>query len=120
MERPDQMIKEIVLELGAEGGSLTLFSFKSQPSTNWHFFLACNESALANFLSTEDLDGLSLTGNSNYVQTWDEALELLDNYPWPRLCPVSIHKDYSDQIWIAIKSRTDDELVLQRWRAAIH
>lgn len=114
------MIKEIVIEVGAEGGSLTLFRGKHELDQDWRFFLGRNECAMAGLLSDEDLKGLSLSNNSDFVHTWDEALKLMDKYPWHRLHPVYARNDCAVLIWAALQARTNDKTVLQRWRDVLH
>jgi hypothetical protein len=48
------------------------------------------------------------------------ALELLDQYPWFKLYPISIHPDFRQKVWSAVQERLHNnsetlELELKRW-----
>ena len=55
---------QVILEVGAEGGSLSISRFRSA-NGEWRFVAQRDESAMAYFLDEEDLQGLSLAETSN-------------------------------------------------------
>ena len=58
---------------------------------------------------------------SPFVDTWEGALKLLDQYTRSALWPVTIHADFTQQVWTAIRARLDSTTEisrsrLKRWR----
>ncbi len=84
------MTRQVILELGAEAGTLTLFAGKSD-SGQWKFWTETDESAIHDLRDEEDRRGLgSLVSTSKSVSSLPEALELFDKYQWFRLIPLEI------------------------------
>jgi hypothetical protein len=101
-----------ILELGAEGGSLTLLGTESSKGL-WQFRLNRNEVAIFDALSEEDRTE-SATSDSEVVKSWSEAIELLNRYEvWHRLFPLIVHQDFEARIIFEVKSRGGDEAVSQ-------
>lgn len=98
-----------ILELGAEGGSLTLLGLQGSDGA-WQYMLHCNEAALAEEEETE-----SATSNSAVVTSWPEAIELLNKYEiWHNLYPLKVHQDFSNLVISEVRSRGGDKAVF-RW-----
>jgi hypothetical protein len=99
------MLREIVLEVGSEGGSLTLLRERNADE-DWRFRIERNEIALYDLLSKEDRgktgDYFARTG---YVQSFPEALSLLDRYPWFRLYPVRVHSEFLEAVLLEVRKR---------------
>ena len=96
---------EIVVEVGCEGGSITLFR-QRKPGDAWKFRIGTNESALYDLLSEEDLVGIgSAVRESRYVSSFDEALKLLDKYRWSEMLPIEVHPEYFDAVVRAVGER---------------
>jgi len=74
---------EIIVDLGAEGGSVTLYGFRTE--RGWLFSM-----------ETSELD--ECPQRSGVVDTWPAALNLLDKYPWVSLFPISVHPDFRKKI----------------------
>lgn len=85
-----------ILKIGAEGGSITLTGTRDE-NGNELFTLEINEVALLDLLSEEDLEGIPET-KPKTASTWQGAIELLDNYAWRKLLPLTIHPDYGELI----------------------
>jgi hypothetical protein len=83
--------KEVILRIGAEGCSITLFGTSSQ--RGW----------LYNMSVDECLDDDRFQYESNVVDSWEAALTLLDQYPWHRLSPLKVHPEFRTQIWTAVQ-----------------
>jgi hypothetical protein len=94
---------EIIVEVLAEGGTLTLVGIKA--ANGWRFRLVRDESTLADLLSEEDRQGIEFRSESEWVDSWEAALDLLDNYPWHRLHALQVHPDFSREIWAAVQDR---------------
>ena len=108
---------EVIVKLGAEGGSVVLYGFRT--GRGWTFMREVSD------LTPELIDEHHIHTKLAVVDSWEAALELLDQYPWPKLFPISIHPDFRQKIWIAVQKRVHSatkisELELQRWRDLCH
>jgi hypothetical protein len=106
--------REPVLEVGSEGGSLTLVRQKNAGG-DWEFLVERNETALYDLLSDEDRNGIEFASQTGYVRSFQEALSLLDKYPWFRLHPTLVNPEFLDSVLLEVKKRGGvvDET---RWR----
>jgi hypothetical protein len=101
---------EVIIQLGAEGGSITLFGFQTE--RGWSFWREVTDSTL---------DEERTQHKSAVVDTWEAALKLLDRYPWCRLSPIRIHPEFKQKIWVALQGRLHvatgiSQRELERWR----
>lgn len=94
MERP---ASEVIVEVGAEGGSVTLYGIRSHGG--WVF------SRHAIDQSAEFLEEPWEQRDSQTVASWAEALALLDSHPWHRLYPLQVHADFRGAVFDAVKDR---------------
>ena len=88
---------EVVVEVGVEGGSLTVFGERTD--RGWRFSLYVNDSTPV-FLDEEPIQY-----KSNKVQSWDAAIALLDNYQWWRFSPIAVHPEFRKKVWEAVRAR---------------
>jgi hypothetical protein len=110
-ETAKQMTGETILELGAEGGSLTLFGNRDAAG-QWRFWTQTDETTMIDLLDEEDLSGLgSLDNTSAPVYSLPEALALLDKYPWYRLTPLQVHPEFRLVILGEVQKRGTPEEV---------
>jgi len=100
------MKPEKIVVVGAEGGRITLFGWKSDQG-EWHFLLETDERSMMDILSEEDQEGLCFYSKTEAVIGWREALKLLNKYPWPCLYPIYVHPEFSDSVMIALKDAPD-------------
>jgi len=99
------MTKEIILEVGAEGGTLTLFGGKNATNA-WEFWTKRDETAVYELLDEEDRASLgSPVHKSEVVIRLSEGLALLDRYPWFRLVPLQVHPEFRDAILLEVRKR---------------
>ena len=85
---------EVILEVGAEGGSISLYGFEK--GEKWYFSLKTNEAAMLDFLEEEEgID--NLVKKSRLVEGIEYGLRLLDHYPWAELNPRIIHKNFESK-----------------------
>jgi hypothetical protein len=98
---------EVILEVGAEGGSLTLVGTKVEHG--WRFQMIRDESSFEDILTEEDCKGLELQSESSWVGSWEAALALFDKYPWHLLYPVRVHPHFVTQIWAAWRGRVRND-----------
>ncbi len=111
--------KEIILEVGGEGGSLTIVGTLDS-EYGWRFSTGSDESILSDILPEEDQDGIEFHRRSNSVGSLDEALGLLDRYPWHRLYPLQIHSEFRQRIYDVVLARytsegNEDSYRLKKW-----
>ncbi|WEN41952.1 hypothetical protein CKCBHOJB_01534 [Thauera sp. GDN1] len=89
--------KEVIVEVGSEGGSLTLYGIQS--AGGWQFRAETNEAAL---LDDEDMPD---SPERPWAETWRSALKQLDAYPWTQLRAVTVHPEFCDRVFKALKTR---------------
>ena len=94
-----------VLQVGAEGGDVTLFG-RRRSDGEWQFARVTNDQSWlllgevgVAVNPTPAIDSL------NWVGSWDEALQLMDRYPWARLHPVQVHPAFLERVRLAIDAR---------------
>lgn len=96
--------KQVIVEVGVEGGSLTLYGIQSPDG--WKFRTETSATAL---IDGEDLpDQLERP----WVGTWRSALKQLDAYPWTQLHPLTVHPDFCDRVFKALQTRKKKGLVI--------
>lgn len=101
----------IVLNVGAEGGSLRLLV---NDTTEPQFAILLNDQSLL-FID----EGPAISHQSTWG-SWETAIKALDRYPWRNLYPLAVHPAYSNRIWDLVQagpdalreSRLDDWAVL--------
>jgi hypothetical protein len=101
---------EVIVEVGAEGGSIGLIG--KRHGRGWTFSRLTDEYDFD--------DEKPIFHKSAEVDSWEAALRLLDKYPWQTLFPCKVHPEFRTRIWPAVEKRLagDDEklLKLERWR----
>ena len=99
------ILREIVLEIGAEGGSVTLLRERNG-TEEWRFRMKTNEAALYDLLPEEYRDEIgSYQTQSGYVNSFPEAMLLLDKYPWCNLYPLRVHPGFLDAVLLEVRKR---------------
>src|SRR5262249_26030188 len=85
---------EVILEVGAEGGAITLYGVRAPDG--WRFstsMLDQTPSLLPDAFheqgSRKDYEG---------VNPWEAALRLIDRYPWHRLHPLTVHPEFGERV----------------------
>ena len=100
--------KEVIVEIGADGGSITLF--RVHGSRGWRYSRSVGEL----------IDEERSQHDSNVVGSWKAALGLLDQYPWHMLYPLHIHPEFRRQVLAAVRKRfesSDDPMGrMEKWR----
>jgi hypothetical protein len=114
------MVSEVVLEVAGEGGSITLR--KQEASTGLRFWVETDETGIIDDLIEDDQEGVSTGSRLDPVSSLAEGLEQLDRYPWFRLSPVSVNREYREAVLAAVRKRVglksdDSTAILNRWSA---
>lgn len=113
MSRVPNAAIEVVLQVGTEGGSITLYRDLSGEAPR--FLLATNEVAMWDLLSDEDGPAPPPAPPRAVGSTLAEALEALDRYRWFRLFPMTVHPELAAEIEAGVLAR-GGERALARWR----
>ncbi|SEA42433.1 GIY-YIG nuclease family protein [Acidovorax soli] len=106
---------EVVLKAGAEGGSITLYGIRN--NKDWFFGLNVVDQT-PSFINESDA-----VHDSGVVNSWLEALELLDQYTWHELYPLEVHPEFRGKVFDAastrVKSSTSDiaQQHLPNWKS---
>ena len=105
---------EIIVKVGAEGGNLTLYGVRT--GNGWIFSRNVIDQSL--LLLT---DGPEIRHTSETVDSWPEALKLLDEYPWHRLSPREVHQEFRQAVFDGVVERFQREgeqspSRLDRWK----
>ena len=103
---------EIIVEVGAEGGTLTLVGQRT--ARKWSFSMLRDESTLKEF--DEDLCGDELIGHSETVVGFAAALGLLDQYPWAQLYPLRVHPEFRTLVFYEVAKRLLNDKDFDRHR----
>jgi hypothetical protein len=109
----------VIVLIGAEGGSIALIGERAA-NGNWRYQRALVDQTLT-FLSADEA-GPEIRDASGWVKTWAEALNLLDQYPWPSLSVLEVHPTFAPRILEAVIERTGEKAHprqmqnLRRWR----
>jgi hypothetical protein len=98
---------EVILQLGAEGGSVTLYGMRTE--RGWLFSRNVSD-------WTPELVGEErIQHKSPVVDSWEAAVTLLDHYPWQRLSPLTVHPEFSERIWSAVRERLEKDQASDRY-----
>jgi len=108
-------MQEIILQVGADGGDLTLFG--SRTASGWQFSLSANDSSP---LLLDEGDP-AIQHTSSHVTMWADAMALFDTYPhWAEFYPLAVHPDFRKQVWKEVENRLHqarcDQHYLDQWR----
>jgi hypothetical protein len=104
--RTDQPESTVILEALFEGGSLTVFGIKA--ASGWRFKVAVDEGTMFDLLSDEDRAGMTpsdFRSESDWVESWEAALALLNERWWHMTSPRQVHPDFRQRIWVAVQER---------------
>jgi hypothetical protein len=111
-----KVLPQIVLKIGAEGGSLTILRERILEQ-GWQFRIELNETTLYDMLSDEDRRGMGVEdfARTEYAHTFQEALRRIDRYQWFRLEPLEVHPEYLHAVLAEVEKNGGlDEVA--RWR----
>lgn len=85
---------ELIIELGAEGGGISLFGLKIHGK--WHFSRRVIDQ------TPEMLGEDWVVHQTEVVDSFESAIKLLDQYPWFHLKPMSVHPDFRQVVYDAM------------------
>jgi len=96
---------EVIVSIIAEGGAITLFGRKGS-NLDWQFARGLNDQTRS-FLTKEDGGAGAVRHTSDWVNTWPEAIALLDRYPWAMLRGQEVHPEFRARVWTEVNRRLD-------------
>ena len=108
---------ELILEVGAAGGSLSVWSSTNKEG-NRSFLVKRDESPLKALMEEKDAKGIKFTSTSGQLQSFADALIFLGQYPWHRLYPMFVHHDFIDPVLAAVMT-LGGQKELDRWKQRI-
>jgi hypothetical protein len=104
---------EIVVEVGAEGGSITLLR-EPKEGGGWQFKMNVND-----MFSEENRESMgAYVAPIAYGQSFHDGMALLDRYPWFRLVPLVVNPEFLDGVLLEVRKRggIDEEI---RWKSEL-
>jgi GTP pyrophosphokinase len=101
-------VRETVLEVGAEGGSLAIIRERNTQGT-WEYWALRDEATIADLLPDEEFGKGELIERSAHKPAFEDALSLLDQYPWFRLIPMMVHPEFEKSILREVETRGGKE-----------
>jgi len=105
---------ELILKVGAAGGSISLWSINSKDGART-FVVTTDESSLKELMTEEDVAGINFESRTALLPSFANALAALGKYPWHRLLPMFVHKDFMDPILTEVMKLGGANEV-SRWR----
>lgn len=105
----------VILEIGSEGGSITVTGSRS--GDGWQFGVQVSD------WTSGLLDEPVEPRQPATAASWADALQKLDRYPWARLVPLNVHPEFRQAVLKAVMQRLSaqdehNQRALDRWREA--
>ena len=102
-------MKQQLLEIGGEGGSITIN--KILVGKSYKYWFGSDESALADFLSGEDLEEISLSSKSDIVDSFEEAFaNAQKKYPVFKLYLIAIDDEVKEYVTKEFKAYAQENM----------
>ncbi len=92
----------MIVSVGAEGGGVKLLGRRGMEGS-WEFSRVTNDCWW--ILEEEELDSNPPVSVPKWVSTWDEAVTLLDRYPWAQLHPLVVHAEFRAEVLVEVTRR---------------
>lgn len=92
------MKSEIIVEAGAEGGGITLYGQRNGRGWLFSRHLVDHTGAMLE-------DPVWIEHDSEVVSTWEEAINLLEEYEFNHLHPLQVHPEFQDRVLREVLSR---------------
>ncbi|MDF2674452.1 MAG: hypothetical protein K0R09_2720 [Clostridiales bacterium] len=87
---------EVIVEFGAAGGKILIYG-KMLGDSKWKFILRTQEYSLKDILYEGEKD--LLTSKEQSSGDWNQAIYLMNKYPWKSMCPIRIHPMFKAFLW---------------------
>ncbi len=116
--RPQQVLAqsqplpdEPILEVAAEGGSISVYGWRS-PDHSWWFRVSNSAAALT------DARGTTEAAAHVWVPDWDAVLALLDKWPWAMFYPLYVNPAFKDAVLRDSQRRAGEHFRVEAWNTA--
>jgi NAD-dependent deacetylase len=106
---------EVIFKVLAEGGSVTLLGQRDSHG-DWRYACTVNDGTIA-LLDEEEGGAEAIEPKTEWIDTWAEAMALLDRYPWTMLHCREVHPEFRRQVWTEVMSRLKDRRGVRADRA---
>jgi len=98
----------VIVQAGAEGGDVTLIG-RTTDAGAWQFARVTDDQTEALFGDS----GVEITAPpplkpDDWVDSWIDALRLMDRYKWARLHPLCVHPEFVERVRAAVEERLAD------------
>lgn len=87
---------EVIVEFGAAGEKILLYG-KLLGDNKWKFILGIPEYSQENNLNGGEKD--LLTSKEQSTGDWNQAICLMNKFPWKSMCPINIHPMFKAFLW---------------------
>jgi hypothetical protein len=91
---------EVIMEVGAEGGSIKVLS-RSADDGAAQYSVQLRDQAMT-FLSNDEA-GPEIRRDYAWTASWEQVVKTLGKWPWPMLCPVYVHPDFRERVLSQVK-----------------
>ena len=106
--------QELVLKIGAAGGSLSIWSVIAKNGTR-SFLVKQDETTLKDLMTKEEASGFTFKSKTGSLHSFTDALIALERYPWHLFSPLFVHQDFIDPVLKAVLN-LGGEKESRRWR----
>lgn len=87
---------ELIVEFGAADGKVSLFG-KALSDNIWYFMLKSQEYAIDDIPDDEETN--LLVSENKLTGDWNQAVRLMNKYPWKSMRPIKIHPLFKMFLW---------------------
>jgi hypothetical protein len=110
--------QELILRVGAAGGSISLWSVGAKDGTR-SFVVEKDESTLKDLLPEEETEGIAFKSKSAPLHSFADAMIALGPYRWHLLYPMFVHEDFRESVLTAVMNLGGEKL-LNRWQQILN
>lgn len=103
-----------ILCLLGEGGSIMLLGQRNKTG-EWKYTVKTNESVFSDFIYDEYLP---VNTSTKIFKTWEGAMASLNRFPWEKLYPKEIHKEFKEVFFMEIKKK--NTVWNRQWEILLH
>ena len=110
--------QELILKVGAAGGSLSLWSVSAKDGTR-SFVVKTDESTLKGLMTEEDAEGIAFKSKTAPLHSFADAMIALGHYSWHLLYPMFVHQDFREPVLKAVMNLGGEKLA-NRWQQKLN
>jgi hypothetical protein len=110
--------QELILQVGAAGGSISLWSVGTKDGTR-SFVVERDESTLKDLLPEEDTEVIAFKSKTAPLHSFADAMVALGPYRWHLLYPMFVHQDFREPVLAAVMKLGGEKLA-HRWQQLLN